>query len=377
MMPMNHNAAGCAFVYVSNAIDGDIAVFHLNTASGQLTLHSRHAAGETVMPMALSPDRSVLYAAARGKERRLLAWSIDPQTGALALRADTPIESSLAGLSVDPSGEYLLGASYGEHRVSLYRADDIAAGIGAPVQMVEGIEHAHAAITSEDGRRVYVSSLGSDRVFCFELQNESRGRLVARESVLLDSGFGPRHLRFAPQGDALHVLSEFRAQVATLSHEGPDGSLVVRGVTPRPPVLTELNDGRVRGNLANASNDDLATLIWAADLHFTPDGRFLYLSERTSSRLVALRVHADGTLGHAGAFETETQPRGFSIDPSGRFLVACGERSTHVAVHAIDAATGALSLVSRCEGGRGANWIEVVPSQDAAPRTAQAQVSGR
>nr|WP_232316883.1 beta-propeller fold lactonase family protein [Candidatus Burkholderia verschuerenii] len=68
----------------------------------------------------------------------------------------------------------------------------------------------------------------------------------------------------------------------------------------------------------------------------------------------------DGALVYAGIADTEAQPRGFRIDATGRFLIACGEKSTHISAYAIDADTGALSLLSRCEGGHGANWVEIV-----------------
>ncbi len=71
----------------------------------------------------------------------------------------------------------------------------------------------------------------------------------------------------------------------------------------------------------------------------------MYVSERTSSRLIAYRVQDDGTLAYSGVTDTETQPRGFRIDATGRFLVACGEKSTHVSAYAIDADTGALTLL--------------------------------
>jgi len=57
---------------------------------------------------------------------------------------------------------------------------------------------------------------------------------------------------------------------------------------------------------------------------------------------------------------TEKQPRGFAIDPKGRFLVACGEKSETVSVYSIDAASGALRLLKQYPGGKGANWVEIV-----------------
>jgi 6-phosphogluconolactonase len=359
---MNTSTSDRCFVYVSNAVDGDIAVFHLDTATGRLAPHARCAAGEAVMPMALSPDRRRLYAATRGKARHIVAWSIDPDTGDLALMERTPIESSLAYLALDPTGRVFVGASYGAHRVSLYRAERIAAQDGEPLQVIDGIRHAHAAVTSHDGRFVYVTSLGSDTVHAYAIVHEDGGRLDPIGEVRLEEGFGPRHLRLSPAGDVLYVLSEFRATVAALRRDAATGWLSVSGVSPRPAVLAGLSDGMVRPNLTDPVQPDpavLASMVWAADLHLTPDGRFLYLSERTSSRLITLRVLADGSLDYVGYVDTETQPRGFRIDPAGRFLVACGEKSPYVSVCTIDAASGALSLVSRCEGGRGANWIEI------------------
>ena len=129
----------------------------------------------------------------------------------------------------------------------------------------------------------------------------------------------------------------------------------------RPPAL---DDGRARPNFSEPVQPDpqtLASLVWAADIHVRPDGRFVYASERTSSRVLVYQVNDAGhSLTFVGFVDTEAQPRGFSIDPTGTFLIACGEKSSHVAAYRIDASNGQLSLVSRCAGGHGANWIEIV-----------------
>ena len=93
----------------------------------------------------------------------------------------------------------------------------------------------------------------------------------------------------------------------------------------------------------------------------TPDGRFLYVSERTSSTLGAFGVNAQsGALHYLGSVPTEAQPRGFAIAPDGRFLIACGEKSETVSVHAIDQTSGTLSPARQYPGGKGANWVEIV-----------------
>jgi 6-phosphogluconolactonase len=348
-------------VFVSNAADGEIGAYRFDAATGALEAEARIAADHNVMPLAFSPDRSTLYAATRGDRPGIVTYAFDAASGRLARRNVARIESNLAYLSADGTGRYLLGASYAEHRASLYDAARIADGDGAALQFADGIEHAHAALASRDGRFVYVSSLGGGAVHCFELRE---GALHALDVVTIDPAFGARHLRFSPDERTLYVVSEFRATVAAFTRDEHTGKLGVPRISEPADSLAHLKPGRARPSFASGAQigaDELATLIWAADIQLTPDGRFVYVSERTSSRLIAYRVQDDSSLRYAGSIDTETQPRGFRIDPHGRFLIACGEKSTHVSAYAIDADTGSLTLVSRCEGGRGANWVEIVP----------------
>jgi 6-phosphogluconolactonase len=104
----------------------------------------------------------------------------------------------------------------------------------------------------------------------------------------------------------------------------------------------------------------------AADLHLTPDGRFLYGSERTSSTLTGFTVDpTSGTLSLIGSVPTETQPRGFNIDPSGRYLLAVGQLSHALSSYQIDAATGHLTKLTEYPMGKNPNWIEMLNLPDA------------
>src|SRR5260370_9791410 len=76
--------------------------------------------------------------------------------------------------------------------------------------------------------------------------------------------------------------------------------------------------------------------IAAADLHVTPDGRFIYGSEGKTSTLAGFRIDPEkGTLSPIGRTPTETTPRGFAIDPRGKFLLSVGLDSNHMTVYAI------------------------------------------
>ncbi|WP_010096879.1 lactonase family protein, partial [Burkholderia ubonensis] len=230
-------------VIVSNAADGDLATFSLD-AGGTLAPLGRHPAGDAVMPLARSADRSRLYAATRGERPSIVAFDVDPGAGALSRVASAAIDASLAYLTLDGSGRWLLGASYGGHALSVYDAARVRDGDGVPLQVIGGIPNAHAVIVSADDRFAYVSSLGSDRIFCFELAHGMRGlRAVERGEARVERGFGPRHLRLSRDGRTLVAVGEFDARLAVFARDPDSGRLGDAHITPRPAMLAPLAPG--------------------------------------------------------------------------------------------------------------------------------------
>ena len=100
---------------------------------------------------------------------------------------------------------------------------------------------------------------------------------------------------------------------------------------------------------------------WAADLHLSPDGKYLYGSERTSSTLTTFKVDpATGQLQVVGQTPTEKTPRGFAVDSSGRYLISTGQDSHGVSLHVIDPATGMPRAGASQPAGKNPNWVEIV-----------------
>ncbi len=105
---------------------------------------------------------------------------------------------------------------------------------------------------------------------------------------------------------------------------------------------------------------DVSNDIRASDLHLTPDGKFLYAAERTSSTIGAFSVDAaSGKLTYLSSTPTEKQPRGFRIDPTGKYMVVSGELSETISVYAIET-SGALKLLQKYPTGKDSNWVEIV-----------------
>src|SRR5437773_3722184 len=358
-------ALAATFVYVSNAEDGEIATYKMQPDSGELQPGPRVKVGTTVMPMVVSPDRRYLYAAVRSKPYSVVAYSIDPATGALQTLSTSSLPESMPYISLDKTGRFLFAASYGGHLISVSAVGSDGRVSAEPLQVIPVGRNAHSIRTDESNKFVYVPALGSDQVFQFTFDEKS-GRLSSNTPalVLLKPSTGPRHFVISADNKFVYVLSELLGTVTTFALDGKTGLLTEMSSASALPTDTKLVPGAPRGAVGgpnappprNTDND-----VWAADIHMTPNGRFLYLSERTTSTLAAFNVNADtGKLTYVGNTPTEKQPRGFAIDPKGKFLIASGEKSETISTYAIDQATGALRLIQKYPAGKGANWVEIV-----------------
>ena len=351
------------FVYVSNAEDGDIGTYSMRP-DGELQPGARVAAAKLVMPMAVSSDRRFLYAASRSKPFSVHAYSINPATGALTHLSTSPLAESFPYISLDRTGRFLFGASYGSHLVSVNAVGSDGRVAPEPLQVIPTGRNAHAIRTDESNKFVYVPSLGTDQIFQFVFDAKS-GRLTSNTPAVfqMKAMTGPRHFVTSSDNKFVYVLSELLGTVTTFSLDAKTGLLTELGSVSGLPADSKLGPGAPRGAVGvpggpprNTDND-----IWAADIHMTPNGRFLYISERTSNSLGAFGVDgATGKLTYLGSTPTEKQPRGFAIDPKGRFLVASGEKSETISVYAIDQGSGGLRLLQKYPAGKGANWVEIV-----------------
>ena len=350
------------FVYVSNAEDGNIGMYTLQ-ADGTLQPGPRVDAGKPVMPMSVSPDKRFLYAAVRAKPFTVVTYSIDPKTGALKQLATAPLAESFPYIAVDKTGRYLLGASYGGHLVSV-NAVDKDGKVSEPIQVIPTARNAHAIITDRTNRYVFVPHLGTDQVFQFRL-DATTGKLTANTppTVQMKAMTGPRHIIMSPDNRFAYLLNELVATVTTLSLDEATGLLTEVSSASALPADSKLVPGAPRGavGVPGQAPRDTTNDIWASDLHVTPNGKFLYAAERTSSSIGAFSVDtATGKLTYLSSTPTEKQPRGFRIDPKGRHMVVSGEKSDTISVYEIDGASGALKLLQKYPTGKGSNWVEIV-----------------
>jgi 6-phosphogluconolactonase len=343
----NLPAASATYVYVSNAESNDIYVLRMDSQTGELRLL------ETVMipgivksgmsvPLAVSPDKRFLFAATRGEPQSVVTFAIDQQSGKLKHRGSGPLSDSMPYIATDRTGRFLFAASYPGHKLTISPVN--AQGIVQSQKYVwNDFTNAHAILPDAKNRYVLATTLGGDALNVFRF-DAATGKIDPHDppAVVMKPKTGPRHFIFHPKGRFVYVLGELDATIHVFDWDARKGHLKEK------QFISALLPGT-------------AGRIAAADLHITPDGKFLYSSERTSNTLAGFKVNSsDGTLSLIEFIATETQPRSFAIDSRGQYLFVVGQRSHQLTSYRIDSAAGKLSKLKQYPVGKNPSWLEIV-----------------
>jgi 6-phosphogluconolactonase len=341
------SASAATFVYVGSSDSQDVTVLELKPSGDLTPVATTPVPGPTKpgssLPMAVSPDKKLLYVGLRNEPYTAVTFAIDPKTGKLTLVGPGPLADSMAYITTDRTGKFLLSASYGGNKVAVNPIGPN--NVVEPAQQTIATEpSAHCIITDPTNRYVLHTSLGGDLVYQ-EKFDAKTGKLTPNDppSVSVKAKSGARHLVFSPNKKFVYLVSELDAAIYVFPWDAKTGTL-----KKETQVTTALPKG-------------FAGKPWAADIHLTPDGKYLYASERTTSTLAAFSVDPQtGALTSIDSYLTEKQPRSFNIDPSGRYLLAVGQLSNSMTSYSIDKATGKLTKLKEYPMGKNPNWVEVV-----------------
>ena len=341
--------AACAFaeapaapakadVYVGTYTGGlskGIYRFELDLATGKAGEPALAAESKNPSFLALHPGRKFLYAANEtGKVGTVSAFAIQAD-GTLAPLNQQPSEGqSPCHLVVDKAGRHVLVANYssGTAAVLPIGADGKLApasqtvrheGKGPNARRQEG-PHAHSINLDAANRFAFLADLGLDRVFSYKYDGAA-GTLTPNDppAGATAPGAGPRHFCFHPNGKFAYVINEMLCTVTAFAYDAEKGALAEVQTVPTLPA-------------------DFTGSNTTAEVQLTPDGRFLYGSNRGHNSLAVFSVDAaTGKLTAAGHVPSDGKtPRNFGIDPTGRWLLAAHQDSDSIVVFKIDPQTG-------------------------------------
>lgn len=335
--------------YTDGGSDG-IYVYRFDTKTGSVAPLS---SAKTVNPSYLLPSRDgrTVYAVNElpgdngpaDQRGGISAFRFDAKTGALTFIDRVSSEGNdPCHLSLSPDGKYLVSANYsvaanpgGSFAVFPLRDDGAVSpaalavhheGSG-PVKGRQDGAHVHSTAFSPDGRYLFVQDLGADKIFGYRYTVDgSRGLISPTDTryTPVKTGSGPRHMVFGADGRHAYVTSELNAAVEVFGYQ--DGKLTpVQTVPMAAPGFK----GKVGG----------------AAIHLSPDGRFLYASNRgDANEIVIYAVNpADGRLKTVGRQSSLGRtPREFLIDPTGKWLIVGNQDSDTFYVFKRDVETGRL-----------------------------------
>jgi 6-phosphogluconolactonase len=291
------------------------------------------------MPVVYSASRSPI--SGESDHQTIGAYRADKVTGTLSLiNEQSAMGISPAHVSVDPLGSFVYVSNYTSGNVSMYpirddggldAASDVVQHMGSSINPSrQQTAHAHAADPSPDGRFIYVSDLGMDKIMIYEVDRQQKKLSPASTPWFENTpGAGPRHLSFRPDGAYAYSAEELTSTIAVLRVDKNTGALQqIQRVSMLP--------------------DDFDDSNTAADIHVSPDGKFLYASNRGHDSIVIFAIDEfTGELsltGHESAIGQH--PRNFMIDKSGELVFVANRDSNHIVVFRRDPATGALNYTN-------------------------------
>jgi 6-phosphogluconolactonase len=314
--------------------EGSQGIYHarLNEETGEISRPELAVEAENPSYVAIRKDH--LYAVHEAAKGEVSAYRIEKDLRLTRLNTQLSSGDGPCFVSIDPKGKNVLVASYGQGAFAvlpilkdgtLAPASQVVqhSGTGPDKGRQEG-PHLHSIYSDAKARFVYACDLGTDEVLIYRF-DPAKGTLAAEPSAKVPAGGGPRHLAFAKRGRIVYANNEMGNAVTVFAVDEKTGGL------KELQTISTLPDGSKVSNTT-------------AEMAVHPSGKWLYVSNRGHDSIAVYEIEKGGTLSLVEVAASRVrQPRGFDIDPTGRWLVAAGQSSNDLVSLAIDPETGKLS----------------------------------
>lgn len=280
--------------------------------------------------LAVSHDEKFVYAISEGDSStsRITAYDFDKTIGSLNLINEQKGGNGPCFVTVNRNNNLLVTADYGEGSVSYMNITADSGKLDIPIiNKFEGKSvhptrqtqsHVHHAIFSPDEHFLFVNDLGTDKIYRYQIKQESKTHALALSEPTyfkVKDGSGPRHTTFHPNGKFAYLITEMSGEVIAYSYDAENG------------ILNEIQS--VKADTLNAQG--------SADIHITPNGKYLYASNRLKGDGLAIfSINPNtGLLTKVGYQKTDLHPRNFIITQNSKFLLAANRDSNNIQIFEI------------------------------------------
>jgi 6-phosphogluconolactonase len=297
----------------------------------------KNASENTVNPsyLTVSTDNSFVYSVnENGNESKVSAFSYTPSNGKL------DFINSQNSMGADPcyiinDEKNVIVANYSGGNIAVFGKNSDGSigeakqvvqhyGKGSNVKRQEG-PHVHMVHFSPDRKFVLSNDLGNDKVYSYEYNpNSNRTALKLKDSFAVAAGSGPRHLAFSKNGKYIYLLQELTGGLTIFCYS--------KGKLKKVDQTTILEK-------------DFQGTFTGADIHISPDGKFLYASNRGEANTIStFKILKNGKLESQGQTSSLGKgPRNFAIDPTGNFLLVAHQYTNDIVIFKRNKSTGALT----------------------------------
>jgi len=330
--------------YTKPADDKGIAVYEFDAKDGSLNYKSTVGGIENPSYLTISNKRNNVYAVSeKGRAPGVVVSYMFDRIKATLKKLNEVAEEGRGPcyISTGRDDKHVFVANYGDGSIAAIGINKNGSLDSTGIQSIQHTgssldkdnqagPHAHSILTSPDNRFALSADLGSDRIYLYHYNADKQKPLIAADPgfVSVTPGSGPRHICFHPNGHYAYVVNELAGSIHVFDYKA--GSLKEK------QLITMLPDG-------------YQGIIEAADIHISPDGKFLYASNREERNELAIYAIAkDGRLKFIDRQSTMgTAPRNFAIDPTGKFLLVANMRTNEVIVFRRNMTTGLLKLTEK------------------------------
>lgn len=325
--------------YTGNGSKG-IYVYNFDASTGKTTFLNSTDSATNPSYLALSPNMQYVYAVNETAGERggdVSAYAFDKKSASLkfinkqSTGGDHPCYVSIPG-----NNNWLAVANYSGGSAAIFPLEDDGS-IKPFAQLLQDTgksitkgrqdkPHVHSAVFSPDNKYLFTPDLGTDRVmiYTFDASQTTPLKPASPAFTASHSGDGPRHFVFHPNGKFAYLISELTGTVYAYRYD--DGKL-----------------SEIQTILAHPAS--YKGTVGSADIHISPDGKFLYCSNRGDENTITgfLIDNNSGKLSLAGIDSTLGKtPRNFMIDPTGNYLLVANQESDNIVIFKRDKITGAL-----------------------------------